>query len=360
MEPFAINPEIARAKTLSSDFYTNTEFFEKSKEKIFARTWQYLDNDSDIKKPGDVKPASILPDYLQESLILSRDKENNLHCMSNVCTHRGALLIDKSCSLNDIRCPYHGRRFHLDGKFLSMPEFKEVENFPSDSDNLAQLPIFNIGPLLFTSLSNKTEHTLFFSEMLERIKWMPVDKLVYHPPLSKDYVVKAHWALYCENYLEGFHIPFVHASLNQVIDYGNYTTELFRYSNLQLGVNRENQLSFDLPKTSIDYGKNIGGYYFWVFPNMMFNFYPWGLSLNIVMPISLNQSKISFHTFIWDESTFNQGAGSDLNKVELEDEKVVESVQKGIQSRFYSRGRYSVKHEKGTHHFHRLVEEFMK
>jgi choline monooxygenase len=118
-------------------------------------------------------------------------------------------------------------------------------------------------------------------------------------------------------------------------------------------------LVFVLPKSKQDYGKKIAGYYFWVFPNMMFNFYPWGLSLNIVRPKSINQTVVSFYSFVLDETKFNQGAGSDLNQVEMEDEAVVESVQRGIRSRFYRHGRYSVKKEKGTHHFHKLIVEFM-
>ena len=166
--------------------------------------------------------------------------------------------------------------------------------------------------------------------------------------------------MYCENYLEGLHIPFVHASLNAVIDFGNYSTELFRYSNLQLGIARDNEHCFDLPESSTDYGKKIAAYYFWVFPNMMFNFYPWGLSINIVQPITINRSKISFITYVWKEEKLNTGAGSALDKVEREDEEVVEAVQRGIRSRFYKQGRYSVTRERGTHHFHRILTEFIQ
>ncbi|MES1225150.1 MAG: SRPBCC family protein, partial [Bacteroidota bacterium] len=166
-------------------------------------------------------------------------------------------------------------------------------------------------------------------------------------------------ALYCENYLEGFHIPFVHAGLNTVIDFGNYTTELFQYSNLQLGIAKDEDDCFNLPASSPDHGKKIAAYYFFVFPNMMFNFYPWGLSLNIVKPVSISESKISFLTFILEPEKFNKGAGSGLDTVEMEDEEVVENVQKGIRSRFYSHGRYSVTREQGTHHFHRIIAGLM-
>ena len=69
---------------------------------------------------------------------------------------------------------------------------------------------------------------------------------------------------------------------------------------------------------------------------------------------------MSFLTYVWKEELFNRGAGADLNQVEMEDEEVVEAVQKGILSRYYRHGRYSVTREQGTHHFHRLIAEAME
>jgi choline monooxygenase len=214
--------------------------------------------------------------------------------------------------------------------------------------------------LLFTSLNNKYPHELFFRDMMELVSWMPLNDFKFEPSLSHVFNVKAHWALYCENYLEGFHIPFVHAGLNAVIDYGEYATELFfPYSSLQLGLAKSKENCFDLPSSSPDHGKNVAAYYFWVFPNMMFNFYPWGLSINVVEPVAVDECRVCFYSYVWDESKLNKGAGSGLDKVEAEDEEIVENVQRGIRSRFYQYGRYSVTREQGTHHFHRLLAEFM-
>jgi len=355
-----VDQDITQAKTISTDFYLNESFFQQSKEKIFANSWQLIGDTDGVKEKGWVTPVNLLENFMDEPLILSKDKNDNLHCLSNVCTHRGNLIVERPCKLNDIRCKYHGRRFQLDGKFASMPEFKEVKNFPTPADDLHQLPLHTWGKWLFTSLNSKISADDFFKPMADRVSWMPLQDFVFRPELSKDYLIDAHWALYCENYLEGFHIPFVHAGLNSVIDYGNYTIELFKYSNLQLGVAKEGELVFDLPSSSPDYGKRVAGYYFWVFPNMMFNFYPWGLSINIIRPLGVSKTKVSFLSYVLDESKLRQGAGADLHKVELEDEDVVQNVQKGIRSRFYSHGRYSVTREQGTHHFHRLLSEFMK
>jgi len=360
MPRFFVDPDIARAKTIDTDFYTSSEVFEQCKEKIYAPSWQFIGSDELVKEQGDVSPFTLLPGYLDEPLLLTKDKTGTLNILSNVCTHRGNLVVDKACKLNNLRCRYHGRMFNLDGKFVSMPEFKEVENFPSEDDNLPKLEIFNWSNWLFTPINPIYPKDLFFRDMIERVSWMPLDEFKFHPELSRTFNVKANWALYCENYLEGFHIPFVHAGLNAVIDYGEYATELFfPYSSLQLGLAKTIKDCFELPVSSPDHGKNVAAYYFWVFPNMMFNFYPWGLSVNVVEPVSVGECRVRFLSYVWDETKLDKGAGSGLDKVEQEDEEIVENVQRGVRSRFYKHGRYSVTREQGTHHFHRILSEFM-
>lgn len=139
------------------------------------------------------------------------------------------------------------------------------------------------------------------------------------------------------------------------MDYSQYKTENYVYSNLQIGYGKNSENCFLLPKNSPDYGKNIAAYYFWLFPNLMFNFYPWGLSINIVKPISIKKTTISYLTYVWNENLMELGAGGSLDRVEREDQVIVESVQQGMQSRFYHRGRYSPSMETGIHHFHRLL-----
>ena len=91
----------------------------------------------------------------------------------------------------------------------------------------------------------------------------------------------------------------------------------------------------------------------------MLNFYNWGLSVNVVEPISINQTRVNFFTFPIDGIDLIEDQIKDLIQVELEDQQVVESVCRGIKSRFYSSGRYSPKHEKGVHYFHQLLSKIL-
>ena len=360
MAKFSVKKNIAKAKTISTDIYTSAEAYEVFKEKIFASSWQFIGDTDLVKEKSSCHPFTLLNGYLNEPLLLTKDEQEKIHCLSNVCTHRGNLLIYEPCKTSNLRCKYHGRLFQLDGKFKSMPEFKEVENFPTEDDDLHELSLFQWEKLLFTTLNKKYKPQVFFKDMMKRVEFLPLNQFNFRPDLSKEYFINANWALYCENYLEGFHIPFVHSGLNAAIDFSDYTTELFfPFSSVQIGISKTGESYFDLPGSSPEYGKKVAAYYFWVFPNMMFNFYPWGLSVNLVQPLAVNKTKVSFLTYIWKEELRGAGAGGDLDKVEREDEEIVQQVQKGIHSRFYKQGRYSVAREKGTHHFHQLLAEFI-
>jgi len=355
---FNIDPDIAKAKTPDTSLYTDPQLFQEIKERLFAPSWQFIGGRSQVPTPGDTQPFTLLANYLDEPLVLVNDNDA-IRLLSNVCTHRGNLVVNEPCQLAHLRCRYHGRLFNLDGSFRSMPEFKEVQDFPTDADNLKQLPLANWGPWLFTSLDPTQPFGAYWGDIQQRLNWLPLDEYEFRPDLARDFTIHANWALYCENYLEGFHIPFVHAGLNTVIDFGSYTTELFGNASLQLGIAKDDEDVFDLPLDSPDYGKNVAAYYWFVFPNLMFNFYPWGLSVNIVKPQDQHETVVSFRTWVADESQYNKGAGSGLDTVEHEDEEVVEAVQKGVRSRFYTHGRYSVTREQGTHHFHRLIAKYL-
>ncbi len=359
MHRFHVDPDISKASTIHKDLYLDSNTYEILRSKLFPFSWQFIADSNVVAKSGDLWPFQFLEGFVNDPLLLTRDQDQIIHCMSNVCTHRGNLLAYSACNAaNGMVCKYHGRRFDLNGRFKSMPEFKEVKNFPTEKDDLHSLSLMTWGNLLFTNMTNQLED--YFLPMKERLSWLPLSSFVHRPEFDKDYVVDCNWALYCENYLEGFHIPFVHEGLNAAIDYGTYETILEDKCILQIGYSKHDEDCFDLPKESIDYGKNIAAYYYWVYPNMMFNFYPWGLSLNIVKPVALDKTKVSFLVFIYNESKYNHGAGSDLDKVEMEDEEVVQNVQKGIRSRFYAHGRYAPHREQGTHHFHSLLSNTLK
>src|SRR6476646_1174155 len=138
---FEIDPDIRRAQTPPASFYTCPESFAALKQKAFSRSWQLLADADVIKAPGNVHPCSFLDGAIDEPLILTRDYNDQIHCLANVCTHRGNLVCEGAGTEKNLRCRYHGRRFDLDGKFLAMSEFEGVLNFPSANDDLPKISL---------------------------------------------------------------------------------------------------------------------------------------------------------------------------------------------------------------------------
>ncbi len=352
-----ISEQIAEAQTLPGWFYHDHQAFEHCKEAVFAQGWQMIVGAEEaLRLPFDAFPFRYMDGFLPEPLLALLDQQNTLHCLSNVCTHRGKILVEHSGKLErGIVCGYHGRRFQLDGQFVHMPQTEGMLNFPCPADNLQRLAVHRWHQFVFTSLQPDIAFQEWISDMDRKTGFLPVHEFRFSAARSRDYLVKANWALYCDNYLEGFHIPFVHKGLAAGLDLHAYRTEIYPWSNCQIGVSKGGEHVFDLPVGHEDYGQAISAYYFWLFPNYMFNFYPWGLSLNIVRPLAPDLTKVSFRAYIWDEKKLGEGAGADVDLVEREDEAVVEQVQMGTRSRFYQHGRFSPKMEKGVHHFHQLL-----
>ncbi|MCB8932861.1 MAG: aromatic ring-hydroxylating dioxygenase subunit alpha [Fimbriimonadaceae bacterium] len=352
---FAIDADIAKASTPPAAFYKDPEAFAACRELVFARSWQFLGDTDLVRVPGQIHPFTLLEGCLDEPLLLTRDRDDALHCLSNVCTHRGNLVAECPGHEKFLRCRYHGRRFGLDGCFQSMPSFEGVEGFPSEADHLPKVPFGTWRRLLFASLDPAQTLEALLAPVEARVGFLPIDRATFEPSRAKEYAMRAHWALYVDNYLEAFHIPFIHPGLSQSLDVSQYRTECFDTCNLQVGVAADGEPAFELPAGHPDEGQRIAAYYFWLFPNTMVNVYPWGISMNVVRPLGPDRTRVSFLPYVWDPSLLDQGAGGDLDRVEREDESVVEATQRGLRSRLYHRGRYSPTQEVGTHHFHSLL-----
>ena len=352
-----VDEDIRVAKTIPSKFYHSQKVFSRLKD-LFSKSWQLVGN-TDLLESNNVCPDILLEGLLNEPYILTK-KGKEIRCLSNVCTHRGNIVCEEACKTKNLVCGYHGRQFEVDGKMQFMPEFDEVKNFPSKDDDLPEISMEIWENLIFVINDKRCDLSELIGPMAERLDWLPVDEFKHKPELSRTYEVNANWVLYCDNYLEGFHIPYVHKDLNKELEYDEYYTEGMDNTVLQIGIAKDDEVTFDMPEDHQDYGKNVAAYYFFLFPNMMFNFYPWGLSVNIVKPITPTKTKIQYLTYVWKEELMEKGAGSNLDKVELEDEEIVEAVQKGVKSRAYDRGRYSPKREIGVHHFHLLLQKYYK
>ena len=141
-----------------------------------------------------------------------------------------------------------------------MPGFEQALDFPTHSDNLQAYRLETWNGFEFTTLHSQSSLETMLRPVEERIGWF-LNELKHDAAQDRDWDINAHWMLYVDNYLEGFHIPFVYQEINDAIGKDGYTTECFEHGVLQIGMAADGDICFELPEDSIDYGKNIAAYY---------------------------------------------------------------------------------------------------
>jgi choline monooxygenase len=365
-----LNPQLESAETLPSRFYTDPSVLELEKRRIFHRTWQWVGtlNQPCGKVNGQKRtiadPESFFTfDLAGEPIVVVRDAVGILRAFSNVCRHRAGPIAEGSGCRKVLNCSYHGWTYTLDGRLIGTPEIDGVEFFDRSTMGMVPLLCETWEQLIFVNFSNDGPS---LSEYLGNIPVLAREFSFQNLGLAerRDYVVNCNWKVYVDNYLEGYHIPIVHPGLMNEIDYPRYRCETFRYHSQQLGPVKDVKPGDTQERV---YAPGVGlkeALYFWVFPNLMLNFYPDNVQTNLIVPISHDKTLTIFEWYFHDAGSpaTRERAAKVIafsEQVQREDMHICEAVQRGLQSVTYDRGRYSVKRENGVHHFHMLLGEFL-
>lgn len=287
---------------------------------MLSREWSFVD----APGTGCVRPGTCG----DEPVIVTEDA-GTLRVLSNVCTHRGALLVDAPTEARTIRCPYHGRRFDLAGRVKSAPGFD-----PAPDEPLAELTSFALGPMRFAAIDPRVGMEAMIAPAAPALAGLPFDALVHDAASDAHYDVEAPWNLWVENYLEGLHIPYVHPRLARRLALASYEVVVHEHCAVQIG-----EAAAGEPSLVLGDGRAVGGFYLFVFPFVALNLYPWGVSLNAIRPLGEARVRIVYRAYEWDPALRARGAGAGLDAVEREDDAIVERTARGNRARLFRPGR---------------------
>lgn len=315
-------------------------------DRIYAAGWTCLGL---APPPGTRRPLTLLPGVLDEPLLVSTATDGAVTVLSNTCSHRGARVCAAPGPVGPLRCPYHGRRFDPDGRCTAAPGFDTVPDEP-----LPRLPVRRVGPLVFTTLGDGRDGP-DDPPLPDRLGTFDFAGLRHDPTGDLVYTVDAHPFLYVENYLEGLHIPHVHPALNRALDWRAYRTETVPGGVLQVGLAADGAAAFHPPPGHPDHGHAVAAWYLALFPATLLNFYPWGLSVNLVEPLGPRSTRVRYLRLVNDPTRLEQGAGAGLDVVEAEDDAIVAEVQAGLAGRLFRGGALSERWEGGVAAFQAWV-----
>lgn len=116
---------LAEASTLPPMCYTSREFYDLEVERIFLKEWLNVGRVDEIPNPGDYYTLTLLG----EPVVVCRDQDGDVQCMSTVCRHRAAEVVEGKGNRKRFQCPYHLWTYSLKGELVGAPLMDEARGF---------------------------------------------------------------------------------------------------------------------------------------------------------------------------------------------------------------------------------------
>ena len=355
--------DIENAWTIPARYYTTDDAYEFEKENIFAKSWVCVAHCSEVAE----KNAYITRKLIGESLIIVRGRDDVLRGFYNVCPHRGNQLLSEEAgkAKNVITCPYHAWAFKLDGQLAHATNCENVNNFEADAMRLSGFHVVEHAGFIYVNLTVGEPQPI--EEQLPGLaaKMAEACSVIKDLKLAARFVsnTPANWKTIVDNYTECYHCPTNHVSFASSVDVNVYDHQLHDNWTVQIGKAKASESSFQFDESVVD-PRFFG---FWIWPCTMFNMPPGGDFMTVIyeFPVSAGETLQHYDIyFLNEELTEYQKDLIEWYRTVFrpEDLRLVESVQKGLQSRGYrGQGRIMTDRQRsgisehGVAHFHQLL-----
>ena len=358
---FDRDPE--KSYTVPAHHYFDPGIYEREKEAIFFKSWNYACHVSQVAEPGAFATCQVA----DQSIAVVRGHDGVLRAFYNVCSHRAHELLKGCGKANIVTCPYHAWTYHTDGRLRSAIGQKKVEGFEADEFKLKQVRLEELAGFVFVNLDHDAaplgpQAGTLAGEIKDYCGNVPELKFAHR----LTYDIKANWKNVVDNFLECYHCSVAHPAFVDLVDIKNFHTRTHgMYSSHISPPGRANNAAYQIPA-----GQEGNFAAWWLWPNVTFNVFPGPSNITVlhIMPTGPETTREHFDVFLLNEkpSESEMQAIKYIDEVlQVEDIGLVESVQRGLHSRGYNQGRFMVdkdrsfNSEHGLHHFHSLVLDRM-
>lgn len=327
---------------LDPGLYIRPEIFAEERQRIFARSWQFMGPVAHLAEAGSYLGINIAG----VPVFAIRGRDGQLRGFKNVCRHRGAkLLPDGTGKCGLIVCPYHKWSFADTGRLVQAPWYGKdpaivPEDWPLESVALAEWR-----GLLFCALDPVESLLDQLGDLPGELADEPLE--TYLPTDTARVSFDANWKVYTDNFVEGYHIPGTHPSFFAAIDFDAFQTTAHRGFVKMTAP----------PKDGLFYR----GKWLWMWPNWTLSLFEGGMNVSRINPTSVDHTDQDYHFFFVDTS--DAGADARAKSVQgtlavvKEDYTVCVETHKNYAAGAYSSGPLSGRHERGVQYFQNRVAQ---
>ena len=348
--------EVTPLRSLEARYYIDPAIFDLEMQGLFANSWQFAGHAAQLQKAGDFFTFEIAG----ESLFCVMDRDDTIRAFYNVCQHRAHQLVSGTGSARLITCPYHAWTYELSGQLRAGPNVKSVPGFRREDICLTSVQVENFCGFLFVNLDPQAAPMdEWFPGVREALRaHVPhIDRL---QPLEWVEIPEAcNWKVSVENYSECYHCALNHQTFSTgVVKPETYDIQPDGFC-LRHTTECQNldDMTYPVDLTANDYAGVYSSWFLWpmfsfqVYPGNMLNTYHW-------RPIDAG------HVVVWRGWYSIDGAESDIVRqlavqdrqtTVAEDIGLVESVQRGLNSRGYHPGPLVIEPKSGVNSEHSIA-----
>ena len=265
--------------------------------------------------------------------VLIRNR-NGIECLSNVCRHRQAVMLNRSGTTANIVCPLHGWTYDLEGQLIGAPEFD-----PCPERHLKKFATQSWNGLIFEKKTIDLAPDLTGMKLAEHFDF---SGYAFHS--RKDHVCNYNWKTFIEVYLDDYHVRPFHPGLGNFVDCNQLDWQFgSSYSVQSVGVNnRLRTPGTDVyrrwHKVLMDYRNGAppehGAIWLTIYPNVMVEWYPEVLVISTLWPESPQRTRniVEFYypeEICHFEADFVEAHQAAYMETAYEDDEIAERMDRG-------------------------------
>ncbi|HEU5438266.1 MAG TPA: aromatic ring-hydroxylating dioxygenase subunit alpha [Ktedonobacterales bacterium] len=352
---------VERGETLPARWYTDAAVFAAERERIFRRCWQYVGLTEQVARPGDFFTATVG----EAPVVVVRDEGGVLRAYANVCRHRGSTLVLAECGQRKtLQCHYHAWTYNLDGSLRAAPGMKDEPDFDPAAFSLVPLPVEAWGPFIFLNPDRMASPlNSVLGELPALVAATGLDLGGIRRRVHRTYEIAANWKVVLDNYLECYHCPVAHPGFCDLIDVNDYVVTEYEHFSTQHGALTTSAAEGRADGLYDTRGGVREGFYAYLWPNFTLNIYPGpgNVSLNLFLPLAVDRTLAIYDYCFADAVGIEEERDfvRFIDQVQEEDIVLCESVQRGLSSGYFDRGKLMLTRERALRHFQRLVCEHL-
>lgn len=323
-------------ETLTAAWYRDVEYFDRERATVWSTEWIMFCPAFDLSSAGGYVADSVAG----WPVFVARAPDGSLVGYHNVCPHRAGVIVWPGTGrAGNLVCRYHGWAFDWDGSLRTARDFGgdtgDGHGLCADEQHLRPVAVAEWRGLVFVNLSpTATLFTESIGPFATECEPFELESFRYARRVVRQ--LHCNWKTYVDNYLEGYHVPLLHPSLNRTLKMSSYRVDVPHHT-------------YCIHRADTAEGSPSGGAWLFRYPNLAVNIYADGMNVERIVPDGHRRTQVIYDYFARAEIAHDPEAIDAMvemsNIVLDEDQLIVEAVQRNLDAGVYHRGRLSPKHE---------------